>query len=280
MGMPGKGELYILAHYLTTPMMRIVGKEHLEAVLVHSLHRLSQVAAIGKWRLTGILHAHDGDGSHAMTHHMMGVHQLLPPQSLLIIEEQSVILAQGSERMVGGIFAIVMIAPDGVDAVIGMQLAQYLDVGLHLGGIIVHQVAREENQIWVLAIRLVHHLLHKVPALATLGIRAQVEIGELHQAVAVEIRRQVGRGKGNMLHLQSLPALDESEGKPSHKCQRRKKGEEPRHHEIEEDEHHLGHHRKQNRGEENADGKLMKETHLQSYLGKQKQRGRHPPQNG
>ena len=107
-----------------------------------------------------------------------------------------------------------------------------------------------------------------------------MEISEMQQTVTVKIGWQIRRFIGHIPHLQPLPAFNESEGKPSRQCQRRKKGEEPRHHEIEEDEYHLGYHRKQNRGKENADGKLMKETRLQSYLGKQKQQGRHPPQNG
>ena len=88
----------------------------------------------------------------------------------------------------------------------------------------------------------------------------------MQQTVTVKVRWKVGRFIGYVPYLQPLPALNESEGKPSHQRQRRKEGKEPRQHEIEEDEHHLGHHRKQNRSEEDADGELMEEAHLQPYL--------------
>ena len=212
--------------YFPSPMVRIVGKYYLESILRHSLHRLLQVTAIGKRRLSGILHTDDFYRSHTMRYRKMLVHQLMPSHLILQLEEEPAVLSQGTQTMVGIIFAVIVVTPNREDTIGSMQLLQIFHIRFHLIGSIVHQVAGKEHHLHPLGIGSFHHLLHEV---GTLRKGTEMQIREMQNLIAIKVRRQIGRRISHVFHLQSLPSLYESIEEPSHHRQGRQNGEEPRH---------------------------------------------------
>ena len=115
--MSRQSKLYLLTNYFSAPMVRIMTQEDFKHIRIQPLHRFLQITAIGERRLTGILYAYYSDRCHTMTHHMMFVHQLMPPQTFLITIEHTAVSLQSANRMIVAIFTIIMISPNRIDAI-------------------------------------------------------------------------------------------------------------------------------------------------------------------
>ena len=155
-----------------------------------------------------------------------------------------------------------------------MKLPQRLQIRLHFAGLVIDQIAREENHIGFFIVSRIHHLLHEIIAGRK---RAEMKVGNLHQTITIKIRWQVGRGKGDVFQFQPLPTLYKAEGKPTHYTQSRNQSKEPRKKCIEQDEDNLRECREKYRGKEYTDGQLVEESHLQPHFGKNKQQRGNPP---
>ncbi len=59
----------------------------------------------------------------------------------LKLEEESAVLSQGTQTVVGIIFAVIVVTPNREDTIGSMQLLQIFHIRFHLIGSIVHQVA-------------------------------------------------------------------------------------------------------------------------------------------
>ena len=88
---------------------------------INALHRLLQIGSIGERWIAGILHTDEFYACQTMRYGDMLVHQLLPTQLALEIIEHLAITLQGTYRMVVVILAIVMVAPNGLNAIRRME---------------------------------------------------------------------------------------------------------------------------------------------------------------
>ena len=84
---------------------------------INALHRLLQIGSIGERWIAGILHTDEFYACQTMRYGDMLVHQLLPTQLALEIIEHLAITLQGTYRMIVVILAIIMIAPNGINAI-------------------------------------------------------------------------------------------------------------------------------------------------------------------
>ena len=68
---------------------------------------------------------------------------------------------------------------------------------------IVHEVARKDDQVWMLR---VHGLDHSPHGLRMRSESAHMQVAHLYDAIAVESRRQVGRGIRRFPHFEGISA--------------------------------------------------------------------------
>ena len=88
-----------------------------------------------------------------------------------------------------------MVAHHGIDAMRCLELTQHGEKRCQLTTPSVHQVAREENQLWIQRIDLLHDAPHH-PRLK--GKAAQVQVAKLHDAKAL---KPSGKSRRSIFHL-------------------------------------------------------------------------------
>ena len=185
------------------PMCRVVAQQDLEARTLHAVLRPHKVAALGKWRLAVVLDPDNGDAVSPAADHDVVVQEQSPAHVALAADKLGKVgLARLLRRPVV-ITHIVMVAQDGDNAVTGMQPGEFGAERDEFFGVVVHQVAREGNQIGLLR---VHSLDNAPHGLRMRGEGAYMQVAHLHDAIAVECRRQVGRGIRNLPHFEGIGA--------------------------------------------------------------------------
>lgn len=97
------------------------------------------------------------------------------------------------------ISAIIVVAQDGINTIGSMHLAQYIYKLIHLVRTLVHQIARKEYHIALLLVHQFHHLLDNA---WTVFVTAGMDVGYLHDAIAVEAFRKARRGVADLLYLE------------------------------------------------------------------------------
>ena len=101
-----------------------------------------------------------------------------------------------------------MVAQDGVHAIPGLQTREDGDEGIEFGGKAVHQVAREDDEVGMQRVDDFHRPLHGF----RVGVpTACVDVGQLHNAIAVKGFGEVFGTDFHFLHLEVLLALGGSE---------------------------------------------------------------------
>ena len=184
-------------------MCRVVAQQDLEARTLHAVLRPHKVAALGEWRLAVVLDPDNGDAVSPAADHDVVVQEQSPAHVALAADKLGKVgLARLLRRPVV-ITHIVMVAQDGDNAVTGMQPGEFGAERDEFFGVVVHQVAREGNQVGLLR---VHSLDNAPHGLRMRGEGAYMQVAHLHDAIAVECRRQVGRGIRNLPHFEGIGA--------------------------------------------------------------------------
>ena len=111
---------------------------------------------------------------------------------------------------------IVMIPHNAHYAIPRLELAEDVAERLYLSNVIVHQVAREDNQVWLLRIDAVDDLLHHILMVAE---SAEMEVGDERDAVAFELWRNRRMSKRKLFRLYALiPQCETIEHKYETEC--------------------------------------------------------------
>ena len=134
-----------------------------------------------------VLHASDDDAGRVALQLVVAIPQQMPPHVAVDGVGVSQLFGNGERVVLVHIHGIVMVAEDGHHPVGGLQLREQVLALIDLIDTDVLQVAGEDDEIGVLGIDAVDG----APQVA-LGHGAYVGVAELHDAVAVEGRRQVG----------------------------------------------------------------------------------------
>ena len=174
-------------------------EQHAERLWRQATAGFSQVAARRERRPTVVFHAHDGDAVAAAPHQSVLVEQQVPSHLALCLLQAAYVGQAVGRRGVAIVLGVVVIAHDGHHAVRSVQAAQYGAKSIHFLGAVVDQVACKDNQVGVECIDPLHDFAHHL-LVATQC--AEVQVRQLHDAIAVEALRQAGAAIGKLLHGQ------------------------------------------------------------------------------
>lgn len=168
-----------------------------------------------------------------------------------------------------------MVAQDGEDAVGSLEHGQVVAIGNGLARHLVDQVAREDHQVGLLLVGRLDDAAHKGVVSTE---RAEMEVGEVEKAIAVEGGGKSRETDPHLSHLQSAPAQRQSvDGQELG----RDGGEKTRPgcDNLEEKEADLGHDEAEDAAVERARGKTVAKLKHQGQPGCGQQGGGEKPQN-
>ena len=158
MGVAGKHELDVgFRKHFTSPMTGVVAEQDLEHACC-ACHRFRQSGMVGERWTAAVFYPYQGDAVVLLMELDMAVVQKCPSHPGLFGFEavQLCLLLLGSVPFdIGG---IVVVAQYGIHAVFGFQLGEDRDKGIQFAGEVVHQIAREDDEVWLQAIDDVYSL--------------------------------------------------------------------------------------------------------------------------
>lgn len=205
-----------LVEHAAPPMARVVAQQNLERPLGGALERLRQVAIVGEGRPTDVLHADELDGGAVATDAYVLVEEQPPSYFLLQVFQHRLVFPDVAQALVLAILAIVVVSHHREHAVARLYLLQRVLERYHLVGADVHQVACEHHQIGPLLVDQPHQLIDKR---AVAQERTDVDIRQLHYAVAIKLLREEWRLAGGRAHYEMAPTKEEAvdhQQNPSH----------------------------------------------------------------
>ena len=172
--------------HFSAPMGGVVAQQDTE----HSLGTcrcFGQVGILWEGWIAVVLYPNHSNAVVASMQDIMLVFHEFPPHVNLLFLQMFLVQLFISGLCPTEIVAIVVVAQDGINAIGGMQLTQYIYKLIYLFRALVHQVASKANHIALLFIYKLYHLLDNA---WTLMETARVDVGYLHDAIAVEGCRQ------------------------------------------------------------------------------------------
>lgn len=171
-------------------MRGVVTHQHGEAVAFQSLHGLGQVAISGEGRTTIVFDACNDEGVLSTME-----------DTMLVEEECPTVTADAALQFlhigrtfiffrISDIHAVIMVAHHGIDTIRSMEFVEVTTEAVEFCALVIDKVAREKDGITMLGIDEVNDGADITFVSVTHG--ADMKVGELGDAIAVELLGQVG----------------------------------------------------------------------------------------
>ena len=202
MRVSAQSELHIAAgQYGATPCRGVVLKHDYERMGVDSTQRALEVGFAGEWRKPVVLLARYDYGVIGTTNDAVVVEQELPTYVGVKPTREHLVVTALLHGQLRDVLRVVVIAQYGVDTVLGMQTTQRRRVASEFVGAHILNVASKRYHVGTQTIHLLHGTFKQFAA-----HRTEVDVAELHYAIAVERLGKVGHTNGDTAHTQMVGA--------------------------------------------------------------------------
>ena len=195
-------ELHIAAgQYRTAPCRGVVLKHDDKRLGADSTQCALEVGFAGEWRKPVVLLTSNHYGVVATPYDAVVVEQELPTYVGVKLACELFVVPALPHGQLRDVLRIVVIAQYGVDSVLGMQPTQRRLVAREFVGAHILNVASEGYHVGTLTVHLFYGALKQFAA-----HRTELDVAELHYAIAVERLRQIGHTYRHTAHTQTVGA--------------------------------------------------------------------------